>query len=538
VRSSPLRGDGGAALKADEARDVDVDAEVDADVANEVARALDDLDALVGQACTPSTAIGARAANLAARELLEQRKTINGLERLVSTLRSDLAVRGQSLVRSEDKRRGLEGELADLRKKMTEVEAVAAQADARAARARGDAARALADKELAIHRGEDALRRVEHRHERALAERDREHANVLARRDALLDAERAARAADEQQAAWLEEIYLDDRRAAAQRYEAIEGVLAAEREARVAAEEAQAPAVWRIVELEAALGAEREARAAEEAAHASELEAEREQHSSELVERERALGELFEQQAKVLTELERAHRAELEASERALVLAAEGAKEIETVLAQERAELAASVAAHARALIAAEEKKEEALVERDRVHLQDCRARARAHRKQLAERCAKAEEKGQAAAAASHAGVATTMQARIRDAEQSLAVARAKHAREVNELKLEIAGLKESAAAEHRLAEHAKELHGRARAEMAQVCRALETAEREAAKRQEARDAALAQLDRQLAVSRDTLDESGTRLVFGLGADEGDEHEGDFDEEEAVTRAS
>src|SRR5487761_2438192 len=123
TRSSSLRSDGSAALDDDE---------VD-DVGNTVERALDDLGALVEQACTPTAASAARRANHAAKELLEQRKTIHEQQRLVGSLRSDLAVCGQSLLRSEDKRRGLEGELADLRMKLRALEGKAARANARAA---------------------------------------------------------------------------------------------------------------------------------------------------------------------------------------------------------------------------------------------------------------------------------------------------------------------------------------------------------------------------------------------------------------------
>lgn len=341
ARSSPIRGDGGAAAKP-------LDERADAgDARDEVAVTLDDLAALVEQACTPSPADGARSANQTAKELLEQRKTIHEQERLMTSLRSDLAVRGESLVKREDTIRGLEGELADLRSRLREAEAHAAS-------------------------------------ERAIA----------------------------------------------------------------------------------------------------------------------------------------------------IAIAAAGAEELEKKLALEREALAASVAAHARALVSAEEQVVQALAERDRAHVLDCRARARAHRKVLAERCAKAEEIGQARAAAAHAVVATTMQARLRDAEQSLASARAKHAREVTELRLQAEGLREAAAAEQRLAQHAMDLHARARAELADVCRALEAAEREAAKLEVARDEAVAELDRQRARSRDTLDDSGVRLTCGQ-----DDEDGEGEADDAVRPA-
>ncbi|MDB4933298.1 MAG: hypothetical protein JWP87_270 [Labilithrix sp.] len=430
-------------------------ADVVDDVGDEIARALDDLGALVNRTCTPAAESGPRNANQAARELLEQRKTIHGLERLVGTLRSDVEARSQLLARSEDRRRGLEGELADVQVKLRGVEAKAKRAEAKTERARDAAACAVADKELAIQRGEDALRRVEHRHARDVAAR-------------------------------------------------IEDALCAQQvELEVRVTEA--------TRLEAALAAEREARAADH-----------EKHAGELAERDRALAELFEQQAKVLTEQERAHRSEVAACERALALAAAGAQELEKALAEGRAELAASVAAHARALITAEEKKHEALAERDRIHLQECRARARAHKKLLAERCAKAEEAGQARAAAKHAGIVTTMMARLRDVEQALASARAKHAREVTELRLKVAGLREAAAAEQRLAEYAVELHERARAELGEVRCALEVATH-----------VVMDVAAPPPQSRDTLDESGVRLACGR-ADEDDE-DGERDGAHEVT---
>lgn len=429
MRSS-LRSDGSAAL----------DDHADDDVGNVAARALDDLGALVEQACAPAATSAARRANQGAKELVEQRKTIHEQQRLVVSLRSDIAVCGQSLLRSEDKRRGLEGELADLRVKLREVEGKAARADARAGRAVARASGALADKELAIHRGEDAVRRAEQRHARELA-------------------------------------------------------------------------------------SEREARAAE-----------REKHAKDVAERDRALDELLAQQAKVLAEQETAHRSEVAACERVVVLATSHIEDLEALLVVEREAVAASVAAHARALCTANENLRRALAERDHAHLVDSRAQAHAQRKELAELCAKAEEAGKARAATAHARVATTLTSRLRDAEQSLAESRAKHARERTDLKLQVAGLRESTAAERRLAQHAIEMHARARAELADVSRALGVAEREAAKREAARDEAQANLDRFMACSRDTLDESGIRLACGQGDEEEEEEEEPTETDRQVLR--
>ena len=145
----------------------------------------------------------------------------------------------------------------------------------------------------------------------------------------------------------------------------------------------------------------------------------------------------------------------------------------------------------------------------------------RAHRKELAEGCARAEELAYTRAAAAHAaahsaehaGELATLKARLGDAEQSLASARASHQREVTSWRLQVAGLRETAAAEQRLTIHAMDMHGRARAEIEQVRRLLEAAEREAIKRQLTRDAALEDLDQRLARSRDTLDDSGVRFI-------------------------
>jgi hypothetical protein len=353
--------------------------------------------------------------------------------------------------------------------KLHEIETKAARADARAGRARDFATGALADKELAVQRGEDAVRRLEQRHARDLASERARIAQEIA--------ERVERATNAQQ------IEVDERVAEAQR-------------------------------LEATLGAERRAHAAE-----------RQHYASELAERDRALAELFEQQERVLTEQERAHRAEIAACERLVAIAAAGAEELERTLAAEREALAASVAAHARALVSGEEKRDRAVAERDREHVLANRAVAQAHRKELAERCAKAEEVAQARAATAHARVASTMNARLRDVEQSLAESRSKHARELTDLKLQVAGLRESAAAERRLAQHAIEMHARARAEVAEVCRALEAAEREAVRRELARDDALSQLDQYRACARDTLDESGVRLACAQEADDDDDDE-------------
>jgi hypothetical protein len=212
-------------------------------------------------------------------------------------------------------------------------------------------------------------------------------------------------------------------------------------------------------------------------------------------------------------------------------------EDVEALLVVEREAVAASVAAHARALSTAKENLGRALAERDRAHLVDSRAQAQAHRKELTERCAKAEEAGKVSAAAAHGRVAATLTARLRDAEQSLAESRTKHGRELTDLKLQVAGLRESTAAERRLAQHAIELHARARAELADVCRALELAERVAAKREAARDEAQADLERVVACSRDTLDESGMRLACGqVAVEAGDEVEGPNETDGAVLR--
>jgi len=422
-------------------------------------RALDDLCALVEQSCTPAATTAARRANQAAKELLEQRKTIHEQERLVGSLRSDLAVHGQALLRSEDKRRGLEGELADLRTKLRAAERKAARFDARAARARDLASVTLADKELAIRRGEDAVRRAEHRHARELTTERARITNEIA--------EHVERATSAQQ------IELDERTA-------------------------------EVAHLAEALASERKARAAE-----------RERHAADVAEHERAFAELLSQHGKVMAEQETAHRSELAARERATALVTAHVEDLQALLVVEREAVAASVAAHARALGTAKETLAKALSERDRAHLVETRALAQAYRSELAERCAKAEEAGMARAATAHARVASTMTARLRDAEQSLAESRASHARQVTDLKLQLAGLRESTAAERRLAQHAIDLHARARAELADVRHALDVAQREAATREAARNEAQADLDRFLACSRDTLDESGVRLACG-----------------------
>jgi len=470
MRSSSLASnasDGSAAL----------DVREDEDEGSVVARALDDLGALVEQACTPTATSAARRAHQAAKELLEQRKTIHAQRRLVGSLRADLAAVGQSLVRSEDKRRGLEGELADLRVKLREAEGKAARADARAGRAQDLASVALADKELAIHRGEDAVRRAEQRHAR--------HLTAERARSAQETAEHVERALSAQQ------IELDER-------------------------------IAEVKRLQAALASEREARAAD-----------REKHAKDVAEHDRALAELLAQQATVLAEQETAHRSEVAACERGAALATSHIEDLQALLVVEREAVAASVAAHARALCTAKENLGRALAERDRAHLLDSRAQAEAHRKDLAERCAKAEEAGKVRATTAHTRAATTLTARLRDAEQSLAESRAKHARELTDLKLQVAGLRESTAAERRLAQHAIDLHARARAELADVCRALEVAEREAAKREAARDEAQTDLDRFVACSRDTLDESGVRLACGqTGVDAYDDDDAGDEEEE------
>jgi hypothetical protein len=454
TRSSSHASDGSAAL--DEREDVRDRDRTDDD------RAFDDLCALVEQSCTPAATTAARRANQAARELLEQRKTIHEQERLIGSLRSDLAVHGQALLRSEDKRRGLEGELADLQTKLHAVERKAARSEARAARARELTSVALADKELAIRRGEDAVRRAEHRHTRDLAvERDRGAQEIAEHVDRALSAQ---------------QIELDERTA-------------------------------EVAHLAEALASERKARAAE-----------RERHLNDVAEHERAFAELLAQHAKILAEQESAHRSELAASERAIALVNAHVEKLKALLVVEREAVAASVAAHARALGTAKDNLAKALAERDSVHLADTRARAQAHRAEMAERCAKAEEAGKARAATAHVRIAATMTARLRDAEQSLAEARASHARQIADLRLQLAGLRESTAAERRLAQHAIDLHARARAEVADVRHALEMAQREADIREAARNEAQADLDRFLACSRDTLDESGVRLACGQAA--------------------
>ena len=469
TRSSSHRSDGSAALD---------DAEVD-DVGNAVERALDDLGALVEQACMPTAASTARRANQLAKELLGQRKTIHEQERLVGALRSDLASCGQSLLRSEDKRRGLEGQLADLRVKLREVEGKTARADARAGRAEQVASGAVADKELAIRRGEDAVRRAEHRHARDLT--------AARARGAEETAEQVERALSAQ------EIELGER-------------------------------IAEVKHLQEVLASEREARAAE-----------REQHAPAVAEHDRALAQMRAQHERVLAEQEGAYRSEIAACERVVGLATSQVEDLEALLVVEREAVAASVAAHARALGTAKENLARALAERDRTHLVDARAQAQAHRKELAERCTKAEEAGKVRATTAHARAAATLTARLRDAEQSLAESRAKHARELADLKLQVAGLRESTAAERRLAQHAIDLHARARLELADVCRALELAEREAARREAARDEAQADLDRFLACSRDTLDESGMRLACGQVTVVGDDDAGDHEEEPTET---
>ena len=136
------------------------------------------------RACSPAPANRTQIATHA-KELLEHRAAIHKQERLVASLRSDLAVRSQWVARSDDKLRALGGELADVRKRLDDVAKQAADVEKEAACAGDVAARALDDKELAVRRGEGALRRLQRRHERELDKRDREH-----------DAEREARAGE------------------------------------------------------------------------------------------------------------------------------------------------------------------------------------------------------------------------------------------------------------------------------------------------------------------------------------------------------
>jgi hypothetical protein len=493
------------------------------DDGDEVARALHDVGELVERVCTPASTRGTR--NSQAKELLALRETIHTQARLVTSLRSDLAARSQAVARSEDKRRALEGELSDLRKMLFNLEKRVAYADKQASRARDVAARTLEDRDLAVHRGEDAVRRLEQRHAREQASRDREHAAELERRDLMLAAERDARAADHD--AHARELAAERARSAQELAERDQYEACAE---QIALDERVA-AAKRLESALDALAAEREGRAADAAAHDSET-ADRE--------RARAVALAMERDARTtavrrITELEALLAPEREA--RAIATARVGLAE--KALAVAREELAASVAAHARNLAAAKTTREEALAEMERAHVRDTRERARAHAKVLAEReRAHAEELDDARVTAARA-VDATVESRLRAAEQSLAATRARHVRDEAEWKLELAKLREAAAASERLAQHETELHARARAELAHVCRALEAAERDAIKQELARDAALADLEQQLTRSmRDTLSDSGVRLAGGGYDDDADDDADDDDASDATLMLS
>ncbi len=102
---------------------------------DEIARSLHEVPELVAHAIAPVPP--SRAENAShAKELLKHRATIHAQERLVFSLRADLAARSQATARSEDQRRALAGELADLRARLDEVEKEAARAEQRATRAR------------------------------------------------------------------------------------------------------------------------------------------------------------------------------------------------------------------------------------------------------------------------------------------------------------------------------------------------------------------------------------------------------------------
>src|SRR4029079_19239477 len=85
------------------------------------------------------------------KALLGQRELLNKQEQVIAALRVDLAGRSKAVAKADEKRRGAEAELIELRKKLREVEkqVVAAQ---------DLVASASADKELAVRRGNDALR--------------------------------------------------------------------------------------------------------------------------------------------------------------------------------------------------------------------------------------------------------------------------------------------------------------------------------------------------------------------------------------------
>jgi len=152
---------------------------------DEIARSLHEVPELVAHAIAPVPP--SRAENAShAKELLKHRATIHAQERLVFSLRADLAARSQATARSEDQRRALAGELADLRARLDEVEKEAARAEQRATRARDVAARADSDKDVSVRRGQDALRRFEQRHARELEGLKREFVTAIVERDGAL----------------------------------------------------------------------------------------------------------------------------------------------------------------------------------------------------------------------------------------------------------------------------------------------------------------------------------------------------------------
>src|SRR5262249_36934249 len=70
------------------------------------------------------------------------------------SLRADLTARGQSATRSEERRRSLENEVSDLRKKLKEIEKTVSEATE-------GATTATKEKEIAARRAEDLAQRLE-----------------------------------------------------------------------------------------------------------------------------------------------------------------------------------------------------------------------------------------------------------------------------------------------------------------------------------------------------------------------------------------
>jgi len=121
----------------------------------------------------------------------------------------------------------------------------------------------------------------------------------------------------------------------------------------------------------------------------------------------------------------------------------------------------------------------------------------------------------------------------VREAEGPLEAAQARYERDLAAWRLEVAALRESAAADRRLAEHAVALHASARAELAELHRELEVAQRESRREQPARDQTMEDIDlgRELARHRNPSDHSEVRMsMMCVRQREDDEDEDDAPE--------